>query len=119
VEGGELLEEEEELLDEMQVTYDEIVANMGGNYFSPDAIVARLQGLVGSSRVDDRAIKIKEQCLYKLAKIHTEAGTFDNVLALIQSNSDLFNNIPKAKTAKIVRSILDIVALVPDSLDIQ
>lgn len=36
-----------------------------------------------------------------------------------QSCSDLFAVIPKAKTAKIVRSILGIVSLVPDSLSIQ
>jgi hypothetical protein len=40
-------------------------------------------------------------------------------LIIPQNCSELFAVIPKAKTAKIVRSILGIVSLVPDSLSIQ
>lgn len=38
---------------------------------------------------------------------------------LLKSNNDFFSTVPKAKTAKIVRSILNIVAVVPNSLTIQ
>lgn len=38
---------------------------------------------------------------------------------LLRSNSDFFSEIPKAKTAKIVRNILDIVAQVPNSEHVQ
>ena len=77
------------------------------------------QLLLQNPRMDDVAIKVKEKCLYKLAKIHTEAKNFDEVLALLKSNGDFFGSIPKARTAKIVRLILNIVDTVPDSLDIQ
>ena len=40
-------------------------------------------------------------------------------LIIPQNCSELFAVIPKAKTAKIVRSILGIVSLVPESLSIQ
>ncbi len=40
-------------------------------------------------------------------------------MALLKSNGDYFSIIPKARTAKIVRNILNIVSSVPDSLDIQ
>jgi 26S proteasome regulatory subunit N6 len=40
-------------------------------------------------------------------------------MSLLKSNNELFSVIPKAKTAKIVRSILNIVGTIPDSLDIQ
>lgn len=40
-------------------------------------------------------------------------------MSLLKNNSQFFNIIPKARTAKIVRNILNIVATVPDSLDIQ
>jgi hypothetical protein len=44
---------------------------------------------------------------------------FDNVMQLLRDCNDFFSNIPKAKTAKIVRNIIDIVAKSPDSLDVQ
>jgi 26S proteasome regulatory subunit N6 len=40
-------------------------------------------------------------------------------MSLLKSNNEFFSIIPKAKTAKIVRSILNIVGTIPDSLDIQ
>ena len=51
--------------------------------------------------------------------MYTEAKSFNNVLSLLQSNNDFFGAIPKARTAKIVRNILNIVSIVPDSLSIQ
>jgi 26S proteasome regulatory subunit N6 len=38
---------------------------------------------------------------------------------ILQNNNEFFSSIPKAKTAKIVRNILNIVASVPDSIDVQ
>jgi 26S proteasome regulatory subunit N6 len=40
-------------------------------------------------------------------------------MSLLKSNSSFFSIIPKARTAKIVRNILNIVSTIPDSLDIQ
>lgn len=75
--------------------------------------------LLDNERIDDIALKIKEQCIYKLARIYTENKQFSEVLDLLKSNGNFFSTIPKAKTAKIVRQILNIVATVPDSLLIQ
>lgn len=44
---------------------------------------------------------------------------FDRVMDLLQSNASFFSDIPKAKTAKVVRTIIDIVSKVPDSLELQ
>lgn len=38
---------------------------------------------------------------------------------LLKSNNAYFGSIPKARTAKIVRSVLDIVSSVPDSIEMQ
>ena len=43
----------------------------------------------------------------------------NDVLNLLKTNGDYFSIIPKARTAKIVRKILHIVASIPDSLAIQ
>jgi len=56
---------------------------------------------------------------YRLARLYTEGKRFDDVMALLKSNNELFSIIPKAKTAKIVRTILNIVGTIPDSLDVQ
>lgn len=55
----------------------------------------------------------------RLAKLHTQSKNYNEVMSLLKSNADFFGLIPKARTAKIVRSILDIVATVPDSADVQ
>ena len=70
-------------------------------------------------RVDDAAMKVKEAAIYKLARVFTESKQFSEVVKLLKDNNDFFGGIPKARTAKIVRSIIDIVATIPDSLDIQ
>ena len=70
-------------------------------------------------RVDDTAMKIKEAAIYKLARVFTESKRFSEVVKLLKDNNEFFGVIPKARTAKIVRSIIDIVATIPDSLDIQ
>lgn len=54
-----------------------------------------------------------------MAKIYTEAKAINDVLNLLKANGDYFSIIPKARTAKIVRNILNIVAAIPDSLLIQ
>ena len=75
--------------------------------------------LLSSPRVDDAAVKIKEKALYRLARLHSKARRFEAVAGLLQSQSTFLGAIAKAKTAKIVRSILSIVAEEPDSLEIQ
>jgi 26S proteasome regulatory subunit N6 len=75
--------------------------------------------LLQNSRSDEAAIKIKEQCIYRLAKIYTEQNQFTEVANLLKGNGEFFGAIPKARTAKIVRNMLNIVATVPDSLSIQ
>lgn len=83
------------------------------------SIVEDYQAILNNSREDDKAIKIKEQCIYRLARLHTQAQNFGEVIALLKSNTEFWGIIPKARTAKIVRNILSMVASVPDSLDIQ
>ena len=99
--------------------------------------------ILSNPRDDDKAIKIKEQCIYRLhnttvqyykkylsfelpiftrlAKLFTQAKQIAEVMNLLQSNSLFFNSIPKARTAKIVRTIINIVASTQskDSLEIQ
>lgn len=99
---------------------DEYLTNFEAVEGSADeSKIADYQTLLLNPRYDEKAVKIKEQCIYRLARLYAEAKRFNDVMDLLKSNNELFSIIPKAKTAKIVRSILNIVGSIPDSLDVQ
>lgn len=77
------------------------------------------QSLLQSDHSGESVYKTKELCVYKLCRLYTKSSRFDDVLGLLQNNNSFFEAIPKARTAKIVRNVIDIVATVPDSLEIQ
>jgi 26S proteasome regulatory subunit N6 len=104
--------EDIEALDEYEMAFEELEN-------AATKSDAEYQKLLANERVDDVAVKIKEQCIYRLAKIYTEKKQFNDVVNILKTSNDFFGTIPKAKTAKIVRNILNIVATIPDSLTIQ
>lgn len=104
--------EEVEVLDEFVLDFealDEATMKDVGVY----------QKFLQNERSDDAAVRVKEMCIYRITRLHTEAKNVTEVSALMKKNADFFGVIPKAKTAKIVRSILDIVSKIPDSVEIQ
>eukprot|EP00607_Mallomonas_marina_P000602 CAMPEP_0182428814 /NCGR_PEP_ID=MMETSP1167-20130531/23819_1 /TAXON_ID=2988 /ORGANISM="Mallomonas Sp, Strain CCMP3275" /LENGTH=476 /DNA_ID=CAMNT_0024611935 /DNA_START=56 /DNA_END=1486 /DNA_ORIENTATION=+ len=106
-------EEEDDVLKKSFDTIEEIESE------NPTNAIIQYQEILKNERSDDLATKLKEQCIYKLTRLHTEASRFDDVIGLLNKNGSFFESIPKAKTAKIVRSVIEIVATIPDSLDIQ
>ena len=46
--------------------------------------------------------------VFSLAKIYIDMQQFDKLMPLLQENNEFFGVIPKARTAKIVRGVLDI-----------
>ncbi len=103
--------EETELLDEFVLSFDAIEESQKD--------VKVYESLMLNERVDDIAVKVKEKCIYRITRLYTEAKNLNEVMNLMKKNSNFFSVIPKAKTAKIVRTILDIVAKIPDSINIQ
>jgi 26S proteasome regulatory subunit N6 len=106
---------EEQIFDELTLEFEALAAVGGG----VGASAEQWQALLSSPRLDDVAVKVKEKVMYKLARIFCSARRFGDVADLLQNNNGYLNVIPKAKTAKIVRSILAIVAEEPDSSEIQ
>jgi len=102
------------VLDEYKIAFDELSSKPLSSH-----TIESYQELLLNTRLDDVAIKIKEECIYKITRYYTESRMFDNVMNILKSNNSFFGEIAKAKTAKIVRNILNIVADVPDSLDVQ
>ena len=73
-------------------------------------------------RYGPQASAIKERAVYAVARAYCEDNRFDDVVTLLTGTTcaAFFANITKAKTAKVVRAVLDAVcALAPDQLDMQ
>lgn len=58
-------------------------------------------------------MKDKEVSILALAGLYAELGQADKLAALLKKAQPLFAKMPKARTAKIVRTIIDHVAAVP------
>ncbi|CAE7861029.1 Psmd11, partial [Symbiodinium sp. KB8] len=65
------------------------------------------------------ADKIKEAAIYKLAKLLARLQNAEALVALLEEVKPFFAGIAKAKTAKIVRTIIDMVGRIPDTVDVQ
>ncbi|KAG2431646.1 hypothetical protein HYH02_013223 [Chlamydomonas schloesseri] len=81
---------------------------------------AQLKGLVlEESSNDAEAVRIKEQAISQLCELYIKQANSQALADLLTSLRGFFNAIPKAKTAKLVRSIIDSIAKVPGSTQLQ
>ena len=83
----------------------------------PAAAAAQLKEVVaGSSSPNDAdSLKVKEAALATLTALLVRLGDAAALRALLTDLRPLFAAIPKAKTAKIVRTVIDSIAKVPNS----
>jgi 26S proteasome regulatory subunit N6 len=75
-----------------------------------------------SNRYGPTASALKERAVYALARAYCEDNRHDEVVSLLtgETCANFFANVTKAKTAKVVRAVLDAVcSLAPDQLDMQ
>lgn len=83
---------------------------------NPAAAAAALRGVVtGPAPNDAECLKVKEAALGKLTELLVKQRDAAALRALLTELRPLFAAIPKAKTAKIVRTVVDSIARVPDS----
>jgi 26S proteasome regulatory subunit N6 len=75
--------------------------------------------ILGSYPNDAESIKVKEQAIGKLAELLVKQQDAAALASLLTELRPLFNAIPKAKTAKLVRTIIDSIAKVPNSSQLQ
>lgn len=74
------------------------------------------------NRYGTTASSVKERSIYALAKAYCSAGEYDEVVNLLTGPTckGFFENVTKAKSAKVVRGVLDAVCdLAPDQLAMQ
>jgi len=63
--------------------------------------------------------KFKEAAILKLAALLASNGRSGELVSLVRDIRPFFATIAKARTAKIVRSVIDSVAIIPNSLALQ
>eukprot|EP00602_Paraphysomonas_sp_CaronLab_P012908 CAMPEP_0185040226 /NCGR_PEP_ID=MMETSP1103-20130426/38029_1 /TAXON_ID=36769 /ORGANISM="Paraphysomonas bandaiensis, Strain Caron Lab Isolate" /LENGTH=473 /DNA_ID=CAMNT_0027579435 /DNA_START=20 /DNA_END=1441 /DNA_ORIENTATION=- len=104
------------VVDELAQQYNDLEDQIA---VSSDCAVEGYKSIIQNSRMDDDAVKIKEKCIYGLARTYTSMSRFNEVMGLLHYSNTFFSAIPKAKTAKIVRNIIDILSTIPNSIDVQ
>lgn len=85
----------------------------------PASSISILNQLIGSENTSADSTKVKESAILVLGKLYADLGQSSNLALLIQAIRPLFTSFPKAKTAKIVRSLIDFSGLIPNSQALQ
>ncbi|KAI8913050.1 hypothetical protein PhCBS80983_g03940 [Powellomyces hirtus] len=91
---------------------------------SPKEAIARYEEILrqpvsGSSVQEAEALQTRETALVKLGELYRDTKSANELAALIRGAPTYLANTSKAKTAKIIRSLLDVFADIPDSLSLQ
>eukprot|EP00753_Platysulcus_tardus_P016454 PLAT5723.1.p2 GENE.PLAT5723.1~~PLAT5723.1.p2 ORF type:complete len:433 (-),score=222.43 PLAT5723.1:132-1349(-) len=64
-------------------------------------------------------LKERETAIYKLGGLYAKMAETRKLVKLLSAVRPIFSKISKAKTAKMVRSLLEMVSRIPDTLDLQ
>jgi len=64
-------------------------------------------------------VKLKERCIIGLGKVYAKQNDGAAIDALLKELRPLFAGISKAKAAKLVRTLIDAVSTIPNSVDLQ
>lgn len=82
-------------------------------------LTALKQQVFGEHGTDAEAVKQREEAISKLSDAYVKQQDAKALTELLSQLRPFFAVIPKAKTAKIVRNIVDQIAKIPNSTDIQ
>ncbi|URD90590.1 26S proteasome non-atpase regulatory subunit [Musa troglodytarum] len=81
--------------------------------------ISHLYRVLENPSSSSEAMHIKEQAILNLADLLTQEKKAEDLRSLLTQLRPFFSLIPKAKTAKIVRGIMDAVAKIPGTSDLQ
>lgn len=81
---------------------------------------AKMMGIICNEvLVDVEATKVKEQAITDLCELHIKHQDTAAISALLPQLRTFFATVPKAKTAKIVRTVIECLARIPGSTGVQ
>lgn len=112
-EGKEAEEDVEEKVDPLREELEAI--DLGAGTATLDALYALLE----NEREDEDAVKVKEATFDKIVRVYCRESMYEEVLGMIERNASFFSKLTKAKTAKIIRSMLQVVSEEGASLSLQ
>eukprot|EP00899_Mesostigma_viride_P022669 jgi/Mesvir1/3587/Mv12049-RA.1 len=85
----------------------------------PEDAVQAYRAVIFDGKSDPETLKAKEQAIASLGELLAKQGKAQELRALLTEIRPYFSLIPKAKTAKIVRTIIDQIAKVPGTTKLQ
>ncbi|KAK8968750.1 26S proteasome non-ATPase regulatory subunit 11 [Platanthera guangdongensis] len=86
---------------------------------NPNESISLLYHILEDTSSSSEALRIKEQTISKLSDLLTQEKKAEELRSLLTQLRPFFSLIPKAKTAKIVRGIIDAVAKIPGTSELQ
>ncbi|GAB4858744.1 26S proteasome regulatory subunit rpn6 [Ancistrocladus abbreviatus] len=86
---------------------------------SPSEAISILYQVLENPSSSPEALRVKEQAITNLTELLRQENKAEELRSLLTQLRPYFSLIPKAKTAKIVRGIIDAVAKIPDTSDLQ
>ncbi|KAI9223017.1 PCI domain-containing protein [Blastocladiella britannica] len=83
------------------------------------AAVKAYQQIVAADAASEEAVRAKEHAVLRLGQLLRDQGAAADLAALQTQARPFLISLPKAKTAKIVRTLIDYLSEIPNSLDLQ
>jgi len=81
--------------------------------------MAALEKIIADPLADADALATKEQAVTRVGDLYAEHKLADKLIALVVALRPFFGQVAKAKTAKIVRTLIDQLAKIPDTRELQ
>ncbi|KAL6983438.1 26S proteasome regulatory subunit rpn6 [Sarracenia purpurea var. burkii] len=85
----------------------------------PSEAISILYRIIDNPSSSSEALRIKEKAISNISGLLREENRAEELRSLLTQLRPFFSLIPKAKTAKIVRGIIDSVAKIPGTSDLQ
>ncbi|KAL1925363.1 uncharacterized protein VTP21DRAFT_246 [Calcarisporiella thermophila] len=85
----------------------------------PEQAIRLYQAVLKENATDESSLRDQEQALLQLGELYKNLRKPAELAELIRSSRTIMNSIAKAKTAKLVKSLIDYFTEIPDSIALQ